>query len=132
MLDPDTLDLVRKIVAAAHDKKAFDVAALDVSGLTSFTDVFVLCSTSSDRHLDAVAMEIRKRLKSQRKPLHIEGAGGGQWILIDFAEVIVHVFTEERRAFYNLEGLWGDAPLIEDQMGNGGTQEAPLNFAGEV
>ena len=129
MLDPDTLELVREILAAAHDKKAFDISALDVSGLTSFTDVFVLCSTSSDRHLDAVATEIRKRLKSQRKPLHIEGAGAGQWTLIDFAEVIVHIFTEERRAFYNLEGLWGDAPLIEDQTDEAGNQEALVDSA---
>ncbi len=129
MLDPDTLELVQEILAAAHDKKAFDISALDVSGLTSFTDVFVLCSTSSDRHLDAVATEIRKRLKSQRKPLHIEGSGGGQWILIDFADVIVHIFTEERRAFYNLEGLWGDAPLIEDQAGEAGDQEVPVDSA---
>jgi len=132
MLDSDTLELVQEILAAAHDKKAFDITALDVSGLTSFTDVFVLCSTSSDRHLDAVATEIRKRLKSQRKPLHIEGTGGGQWVLIDFAEVIVHVFTEERRAFYNLEGLWGDAPLIEDQTVGAGIQEATVDTEGEL
>lgn len=113
MLDPDTLELVRTTAEAAHDKKAFDVTTLDVSELTSFTDAFVLCSTSSDRHLDAVADEIKRRLKSQRKPLHIEGSGQGQWVLIDFGEVIVHVFTEERRAYYNLEGLWGDASAIE-------------------
>lgn len=129
MLDSDTLELVREILAAAHGKKAFDITALDVSGLTSFTDVFVICSTSSDRHLDAVATEIRKSLKSQRKPLHIEGSGGGQWILIDFAEVIVHIFTEERRAFYNLEGLWGDAPEIEDQAGEAGNHEALVDSA---
>ena len=130
MLDADTVELVREIVAAAHDKKAFEITALDVSGLTSFTDVFVLCSTSSERHLDAVAMEIRKRLKSRRKPLHIEGARGGQWILIDFAEVIVHVFTEERRAYYNLEGLWGDAPLVKAQSGEDPAQDLPVDVAG--
>ncbi len=129
MLDPDTLELVRNTTAAAHDKKAFDVTALDVSDLTSFTDAFVLCSTSSDRHLDAVATEIRKRLKAQRKPLHIEGSGGGQWILIDFGDVIVHVFTEERRAYYNLEGLWGDAPQIEAFPAEAGNQEAPVDSA---
>ena len=115
MLDPDTLDLVRQVTAAAHDKKAFDITALDVSALTSFTDAFVLCSTSSDRHLAAVADGIRRHLKSHRKPLHVEGQGGGQWILIDFGEMIVHIFTEERRAYYNLEGLWGDAQRIEAQ-----------------
>ncbi len=132
MLDPDTLELVRNTTAAAHDKKAFDVIALDVSDLTSFTDAFVLCSTSSDRHLDAVADAIKRRLKSQRKPLHIEGSGGGQWILIDFGDVIVHVFTEERRSYYNLEGLWGDAPQIEVLPDEAGIQEASLDSAGEA
>ena len=113
MLDSDTLELVHGATAAAYDKKAFDILALDVSNLTSFTDVFVLCSTSSDRHLEAVADSIRRRVKPLRRPLNVEGAGGGQWILIDFGEVIVHVFTEERRIYYNLEGLWGDAPQIE-------------------
>ncbi len=130
MLDPDTLELVRNTTAAAHDKKAFDVTALDVSGLTSFTDAFVLCSTSSDRHLDAVAEEIRRRLKARRKPLHVEGGGGGQWVLIDFGDVIVHVFTEERRAYYNLEGLWGDAPLIEGLPGKTGAEEEPIDTTG--
>ena len=125
MLDPDTLELVRNTTAAAHDKKAFDVTTLDVSELTSFTDAFVLCSTSSDRHLDAVAAEIRRRLKVHRKPLHIEGSGSGQWVLIDFGDVIVHVFTEERRAYYNLEGLWGDAPEIEGLPSEPGPHEAP-------
>lgn len=132
MLDPDTLELVRNTTAAAFDKKAFDVTALDVSDLTSFTDAFVLCSTSSDRHLDAVADEIRRRLKSKRKPLHTEGSGGGQWVLIDFGDVIVHVFTEERRAYYNLEGLWGDAPQIETFPPEAETQEAPVEPPGEA
>lgn len=127
MLDPDTLELVGNTTAAAHGKKAFDVTALDVSELTSFTDAFVLCSTSSERHLAAVADEIKRRLKSQRKPLHIEGSGGGQWVLIDFGEVIVHVFTEERRAYYNLEGLWGDAPLIAGLASEPGDHEAPVD-----
>jgi len=113
MLDSDTLELVQGATAAAYDKKAFDIIALDLSGLTSFTDVFVLCSASSDRHLEAVGEAIRRQVKPLRKPLNVEGAGGGQWILIDFGEVIVHVFTEERRTYYNLEGLWGDAPQIE-------------------
>jgi len=129
MLDTDTLELVRNSTAAAHDKKAFDVRALDVSELTSFTDAFVLCSTSSDRHLDAVATEIRRRLKVHRKPLHIEGSGAGQWILIDFGDVIVHVFTEERRAYYNLEGLWGDATEIEGLPDEADPQEAPVDSA---
>lgn len=113
MLDTDTTELVNQATAAAFDKKAFDVLALDVSEITSFTDAFVICSTSSDRHLDAVAEAVRKQLKPTRKALHSEGSGAGQWVLIDFGDLIVHIFTEERRSFYNLEGLWGDAPILE-------------------
>jgi len=110
MLDDDTLKLVRLATAAAQDKKAFEVAILDVSEVTSFTDAFVLCSTSSDRHLEAVAEAVLRKVKENRRhPLHTEGGSGSQWVLVDYGEVIVHVFTEERRSYYNLEGLWGDA-----------------------
>ena len=114
MLDHDTLNLVRLATIAAQDKKAFELAILDVSEVTSFTDAFVLCSTSSDRHLEAVAEAVQRSLRgNRRRPLHTEGGSGSQWILVDYGEVIVHVFTEERRAYYNLEGLWGDAPRLE-------------------
>lgn len=113
MLDDSTLNLVRLATAAAQEKKAFELAILDVSKVTSFTDAFVLCSTSSDRHLQAVADAIQRSLRSnRRRPLHTEGGSGSQWILVDYGEVIVHVFTEDRRAYYNLEGLWGDAQRI--------------------
>jgi len=125
MLDSDTLELVHTAAMAADDKKAFDIIALDVSALTSFTDVFVLCSTSSDRHLDAVAEAIRRQVKPLRKPLNIEGTAGGQWVLMDFGEVIIHVFTEERRTYYNLEGLWGDAPQIKSPPQPRGIDQGP-------
>ncbi len=114
MLDDDTLKLVRLATAAAQEKKAFELAILDVSEVTSFTDAFVLCSTSSDRHLEAVAESVRRNLRdNRRRPLHSEGGSGSQWILVDYGDVIVHVFTEERRAHFNLEGLWGDALRLE-------------------
>lgn len=110
MLDDDTLKLVRLATAAAQDKKAFELAILDVSEVTSFTDAFVVCSTSSDRHLEAVADAVLRTVRDhRRRPLHTEGGSGSQWVLVDYGEVIVHVFTEERRSYYNLEGLWGDA-----------------------
>lgn len=112
MLDPDTLDLVNLAADAAEDKKAFDVRALDVSALTSFTDAFLIVSTSSDRHLEAVADAIQVKLKRDRKPLHVEASRGAEWVLIDYGEFIVHVFTEERRAYFNLESLWGDAAPV--------------------
>jgi ribosome-associated protein len=113
MPDSDTLDLARKAAQAALAKKAFDIVIMDVSELTSFTDAFVICSTSSERHLDAVTDAVRSGLKTERKPHHIEGTPAGQWILMDFGDVIVHLFTEERRVYYNLEGLWSDARKIE-------------------
>jgi ribosome-associated protein len=116
MLEPETLNLVRLATAAARDTKAFELAILDVSAVTSFTDAFILCSTSSDRHLEAVAEAVLRRLRRhRRRPLHTEGGSGSHWILVDYGELIVHVFTEERRAYYNLEGLWGDAPRLSPE-----------------
>lgn len=113
MLQSDTLDFIRFAATTARDKKAFELTAMDVSEVTSFTDAFLLCSTSSDRHLDAVATEIQRRLRDQRRrPMHIEGSSGTSWVLMDYGDFIIHVFTEERRAYYKLEALWGDAPEI--------------------
>lgn len=113
MLDDDTLNLVRLATTAAQDKKAFDVTVLDVSEVTTFTDAFILCSTTSERHLQAVTDALLRGLRdNRRRPLHTEGGSGVQWTLIDYGEIIVHVFTEERRTYYNLEGLWGDATRL--------------------
>lgn len=124
MLDPDTREILQLAAHAAVDKKAFEITALDVSEVTSFTDAFLLCSTSSDRHLDAVAGEVQRRLRdNKRKPLHAEGASGTSWVLIDYGDFIVHVFTEEKRSFYKLDDLWGDAPRLD--LGNLGADAAP-------
>ena len=115
MLQPDTLDLLRSAATIAQAKKAFHLTALDVSELTSFTDAFLLCSTSSDRHLEAVATEIQRKLRDlKRRPMHVEGGSGSSWILMDYGDFIIHVFTEERRNYYKLESLWGDAPKVSE------------------
>jgi len=110
-MDADTLELMQRAAEAAADKKAFEILALDLSGLTSFTDGFLLCSASSGRHLQAVADEVIRKLKHERKPLNIETTPES-WILLDYGDFILHLFTEERRAYYKLEALWGDAPRI--------------------
>ena len=126
MLDSDTREFLQLAATAADDKKAFEISALDVSEVTSFTDAFLLCSTSSDRHLDAVATEVQRRLRdNKRKPLHAEGPSGASWVLIDYGDFIVHVFTEEKRSFYQLDALWGDAPQLD--LASPGADAAPTD-----
>jgi ribosome-associated protein len=122
MLAAETLDLLRAAAAAAADKKAFQMVCLEVSDLTSIADSFLLCSAASDRQVGAVVDAIVSRLKSDgRAPLNVEGDGGGGWVLLDYGEFIVHVFTEEKRGYYALDSLWGDAPRVSpDDLGVAG------------
>jgi ribosome-associated protein len=100
-------------VQAALDVKAEDVVALDVKELSSFADVFVVCTGRSDRQVRAIADSIEKAAKqSGQPPLGVEGYTEGRWVLIDLDDVIVHVFTPETREHYDIERLWSDAPQI--------------------
>ena len=112
----------RQYAEAAIERKAGDVVAIDVSGLTSFTDAFVIATGTSDRHVKAVADAVVERAAagSARKPLGVEGYEGGEWVLIDLDDVIVHVFRGEKREQFDLERLWGDAP-IDLRGARGGT-----------
>jgi ribosome-associated protein len=105
---------VRLAVAAALDKKAFDLDVLSVGDLTSIADYFILSSASSERQAQAIADSVLERLRAEMKvkPLLVEGSTPGRWILLDFGDFIVHVFTEDCRRFYGLERLWGDAPNV--------------------
>lgn len=106
MLDP----MVGTAVEAARDKKAEDILVLDLRGIASFTDTFLICSGASNRQLQTIADEIETRLRAQkRKPSHVEGYPKGNWILMDYVDFVVHIFTPESRAHYDLERLWGDA-----------------------
>ncbi len=101
-------------IKAALGRKAFDMAILDVRELTSVADVFILCSGRSNRQVSAIADFIVTELKKQnRRPLHVEGKKEGHWVLIDYGHVIIHVFYEPVRVFYDLEGLWSDAGRIQ-------------------
>jgi ribosome-associated protein len=106
-----TLDIY---VRAALGKKAVRLVALDVRELTSVADAFIICSGRSNRQVMAIADHIQRHLKTNHRirPLCVEGAGEGHWILLDYAEVVIHVFYEPVRAFYDLEGLWMDAERI--------------------
>jgi ribosome-associated protein len=116
MLAPEVLEPVRMTVAALLDKKAFQVVCLELSELASFADSFVLCSAASDRQVGALVDEVQRRLRAGGwRPLHVEGEGSTGWALLDYGDFIVHVFTEERRSYYALDSLWGDAPRLDPE-----------------
>ena len=103
--------LAREIAARAADKKADDLVVLAMGGAVSYTDFFVLATGANVRQTRAIADEIQLRLKP-RRPARVEGERGGEWILLDFIDVVVHVFTPAARDFYRLEALWGDVPRL--------------------
>jgi len=104
------LDLYIKAVLG---KKPVDVVALDMRELTSIADAFIICSGSSNRQVTAIAEHVERQLRKQKvKPLGVEGAKDGQWVLLDYGHVIIHVFYDSVRQFYDLEGLWTDARRI--------------------
>ena len=109
--------MVRSAANAALDVKAEDVKVLDVRGLVTYTDFMVLCTGRNSRLTRRIAEEVSLRLKAETGllPLGIEGGKGGDWILIDFVDFVVHVFTPEAREFYRLEVLWRQATVEEFQ-----------------
>ena len=108
-LDP-SLDLY---VKAILDRKTIDLVVLDVRKLTSVADVFIICSGRSNRQVSAIADFIQSDLKKHGiKPLSVEGKNEGHWVLMDYGHVVIHIFYESLRNFYDLEGLWVDAKRI--------------------
>jgi ribosome-associated protein len=100
-------------VAAGLDKKAENPVVLDVRGLSGVADYFVILSADSDRQAAAVADAVDDRVTALgAERIGVEGRGGGGWVLLDFGDVVVHVFSPETRSFYDLEGLWADAPRV--------------------
>jgi ribosome-associated protein len=110
-----TLDKKTRLCATAADsKKAADIVVLDIQPLSAMADHFLICSGSSERQVKAIADAIEEELiKQGEKPLGMEGYGEGNWILIDCADLIVHVFNEDTRRFYDLERLWGRAARVD-------------------
>ena len=109
----DSREKALLIAGLAGDKKAADVAVLQMEGLTSFTDFFVICSGESTTQVKTISENIIERLKEKGlRPIGVEGLSSRLWVLIDYGDVIVHVFEAQTRAFYELEKLWLDAPRI--------------------
>ena len=104
---------VRLAAQAALAKKAGDLVVLDVHAVSSVSDYFLVCSGRSSTHLTTIVEAIRLALKEYEvRPLHAEGAPDSGWILLDYGDVLMHVFLEDTRAYYALERLWGDAPAL--------------------
>ena len=101
---------VRRIVDLLQDKKGLDIVLLDLRAVTDTADFFVLCSGNSDLHVKALAEELCDRLRPAGEgPWHVEGYETRRWVLLDFVDIVVHIFRQEVREFYALERLWGDA-----------------------
>ena len=107
------LELAKICARAALDAKAEDLVILDVKGISSFTDYFVIMNGRSTRHVQGLAETIEQEMRSKRvNTSHAEGIQEGMWVLLDFGDVVVHIFYHEQRKFYDLEGLWHDAKPV--------------------
>ena len=109
-MSPD--EITRAIAAYAADKKAIDIVALDLRGIAGYTDFFLICSGGTDRQTKAIHDGIHLGMKKDHGtlPQRVEGVSEAKWILMDYLDCVVHVFTPDTRDFYRLEQLWGDAP----------------------
>ena len=104
---------VAAAVTAIEDLKGHQIVVLDLRGFTDATDWFIVASGTSDTHVRGLADAVTKALGPMRhRPHHAEGLTQGRWVLLDFVDVVVHLFHPEARAFYRLERLWGDAPML--------------------
>jgi ribosome-associated protein len=110
-----SLDTARRIAALAGEKLADDVVILDMRPVCVYTDFFVLATGRNARQTGAIFDEVRERLKAETKlvPRAVDGQREGDWIIADYLDVVLHVFTPETREFYRLEDLWGDVPAVE-------------------
>jgi ribosome-associated protein len=109
-LDPE--ELSERIARIASDKKAIDIRVIDLRGVVGYTDYFVVCSGNTDRQTKAIHDAVYQELKDQEGllPRRAEGLREARWVLLDYLDCVLHVFTPEAREFYRLENLWGDAP----------------------
>jgi ribosome-associated protein len=111
--DRAALDLARRVVELAEDKKAADMVVLELAPLTTLADYFVICSGGSERQLDAIADGIISGLRDEKlKPIGREGTAASHWVLLDYGSVIVHIFTPPERDYYGLEKHWSEAKTI--------------------
>lgn len=110
----NSYDVLMTVAKAADDKRAEEIVALKMTNLSSIADYFMICHGNSDKQVEAIAREIKEKVEENNLEItRLEGADEAKWILIDLGDVVVHVFQREERAYYNLEKLWGDAPIID-------------------
>lgn len=115
--DERAIGLVRAAAAAADKALAVDLVGLDVSEQLPLTDVFLIATGRNERQVSAIAREVEDRLLEEgAKPVRREGRADGRWVLLDFSDIVVHVFHEEERTYYQLERLWRDAPVVDLQL----------------
>ncbi|MBU5595320.1 ribosome silencing factor [Amphibacillus sp. MSJ-3] len=106
--------LIKNVVKAADDKRAEDILVLDMKDVSVMADYFVICEGSSERQVQAIARGIKEAVEDNDAIVNrMEGFEQARWILIDLGDVVCHIFHQEERSYYNLERLWGDAPIIE-------------------
>ena len=109
----ESIDIARSVVESASEKQADNIVLLDIRKICSFADYFVICSAESDRQIEAICEEINKTLKQKSVlPHHTEGTSDSGWVLIDFGNIIVHIFSSQQRDHYKLDDLWGEAPPV--------------------
>ncbi len=109
-------EMLKIAVKAVDDKKASDIVALDISHIASFADYFLLCTGESSRQIQAIADEVERKLhEAGIRPAHVEGYRNAEWILMDYIDLVVHVFSKSARTFYDLERLWRDARRLDAQ-----------------
>ena len=115
MTEPQSVARARVAVIAAAEKKGSDLAVLDVGEVLSIIDLFVLASASNARQVRTIVEEVEQALTEHdgSKPISVEGKADASWVLLDYGDIVVHVFLDETRAYYDLDRLWGDVPRIE-------------------
>ena len=112
-MTPDSEQIAIAAARAASDKKAENIRILDLRAISSFADYFVVCTGTSEPHLKAIGSEIREKLRENLGlNAHADGFPASQWVVLDYNGVLVHIFQPEKRAFYDLESLWRDAPRV--------------------
>jgi ribosome-associated protein len=107
-------ELIQVVAQCAADKKAAELVALDLRGVAGYTDYFFVCSGNTDRQVKAIHDSIHETLKKEHGllPRRVEGLGESKWVLMDYLDIVVHIFTPDTREFYRLEQLWGDVPRV--------------------
>jgi ribosome-associated protein len=122
-------EALRLALTAFEDKKAFDIVLLDISKVASFASYFLMCSGDSSRQIQAIADEVEIKLKENGiRPNHVEGYRHAEWVLMDYVDIVVHIFSKSARAYYDLERLWRDGKRLDAQkVLNAKTRKTPAS-----